>query len=108
MNVQRENSGLRWIELSQALLRKNPEYPFQASGKMATEAMLQAALSSEPVERIFYRFGAEDFGKKENVLSDTSKRRNYLAVVYRDASHMPAVAHFVCRIMPLYRGFEAA
>ncbi len=107
MNVQREKSGLRWIELSQALLRKNPDYPFQASGKMVTEAKLQAALSSEPVERIFFRFGAEAFGKREEVLSDKSKRRNYLTVAYRNAVHMPAVAHFVCRIMPLYRGFEA-
>jgi hypothetical protein len=107
MNVQMETSGMRWIELSQALLKKNPEHPNQASGKKASEAMLQSALASEYVGSILSRFGAKAFGTRETILSDTSKRRNYLAVMYGDSLHMPAVAHFVCRIMPLYRGLEA-
>jgi hypothetical protein len=107
MNVSNQDSEFRWMELTQALLKRAPKYEFQASRKKATEAMLQQALGGESVREIFERFGATNFGTRQKVFGDTGKNRTYLAVAYRDAPHLAAVAHFVCRIMPLYRGLEA-
>jgi len=106
MSVNEIDGGKKWIELRQARLKKNAKFDNQATRIRATESMLQEALGSESVRSIFARFGATAFGSREDVIADKSRSRSFLAVVYEEAPHIPAIAHFLTRIMPLYRGLE--
>ena len=46
-----------------------------------------------------------EFGTKQELWGETSKRKNFLAITFPDSStHLPAIAHFVSRILPLYAG----
>ncbi len=71
---------------------------FQASVAELNEA------AGTDVAAILTRFGGEQVGTREEVAGETGRRRNYACVVgHADAEHLPAVAHFVTRVLPLTR-----
>ena len=50
--------------------------------------------------------GARSYGRREDILGDMSKRRNYLAVTFPDvAAPVPFVAYVLTRVLPLMTGF---
>ena len=97
--------GLDHMELMQAQLKLEPKHPNQSTKKMVNSAQLSAPLRGQDAGTLFQSFGAEGFGTKAALWSETGGHRNYLAVTFRkDATHVPAVAHFISRIIPLYAG----
>lgn len=50
--------------------------------------------------------GASAYGRREDILGDTSRRRNYLAVTFTDVTApVPFVAYVLTRVLPLMTGF---
>lgn len=97
--------GLNHMELSQAQLKLNPRHPNQSMRKMVDSAQLSAPLHGRDAEKLFKSFSAEGFGTKGELWDETGRHKNYLAVTFGDeATHVPAVAHFISRIIPLYAG----
>jgi hypothetical protein len=93
------------MELMQAQLKLNPKYPYQSTKKMVDSTQLSAPLDGRESGLLFKSFGAEGFGTKFALWGETGGHKNYLAVTFRDeATHVPAVAHFISRIIPLYAG----
>lgn len=59
------------------------------------------------VRSVLISFGGIEVGTRAEVIGDTSNRRNTLCVLARpDAEHLPAIAHFVTRVLPLGRTGE--
>ena len=80
----------------------------QATAIKVDEAGFASALGGQDPHEIFKRFGAVGFGTRESVTNETNKRKLYLCVKFADdAQHVPAVAHFLSRIMPLHAGLVA-
>jgi hypothetical protein len=53
-------------------------------------------------------FGASDVGTKEEVLGVQHQRRGYWCALFDDDSpHVPAVAYFLTRIVPVHLGLRA-
>ena len=50
--------------------------------------------------------GARAYGRREDILGDAGRRRNYLAVTFSDiAAPVPFVAYVLTRVLPLMSGF---
>jgi serine/threonine protein kinase len=96
---------LNHMELSQAQLKLNPKLPNQSAKKMVNSTQLSAPLQGQDAGLLLKSFGAEGFGTKAALWNETGGHKNYLAVTFRDeATHVPAIAHFISRIIPLYAG----
>lgn len=58
------------------------------------------------VRDLLERSGASAYGRREDILGDTSRRRNYLAVTFTDVgAPVPLVAYVLTRVLPLMTGF---
>jgi serine/threonine protein kinase len=94
-----------WMELSQAQLKLTGTILGQATKKLVNEEKLSSPLSPIKARDLLQQFGASNFGTRAELFGETNNRRNYLAVTFGpDSGHLAAVAHFVSRIMPLYKG----
>jgi len=108
MTVYPLANDLQFIELTQVRLKLDGEYDNQATAIKVDEAGFASALGGQDPHEIFKRFGAVGFGTRESVTNETNKRKLYLCVKFADdAQHVPAVAHFLSRIMPLHAGLVA-
>jgi hypothetical protein len=66
---------------------------------------LQQVLRGD-VKDLLERSGARAYGHREEILGDTGRRRNYLAVTFSDVSApVPFVAYVLTRVLPLMTGF---
>ena len=97
------------MELVQAQLKKQPDYPNQSTKKMVDKIQFSKPIVNGDAEKVFMSFGASEFDTKKNLWGETGNRRNYLAVTFPStATHIPALAHFISRIIPLYAGVTEA
>ncbi len=97
--------GQSHMELTQAQLKLNPKHPNQSARKMVNSDQLSSPLHGYEAGLLLKSFGAEGFGTKAALWGETGGHRNYLAVTFRkEKTHVPAVAHFISRIIPLYAG----
>lgn len=56
------------------------------------------------VAEVLKQFGGDHIGTREDVVGDSSKRRTYMCVVGKPGSeHLPVIAHFLTRVLPLGR-----
>mgnify|MGYP000206038172 FL=1 len=95
------------MELMQAQLKKDPKHPNQATKKMVNKVQLSAPIDDGDADEVFRSFGASGFASKSELWGETGGHKNYLAVTFSDsATHIPAVAHFISRILPLYAGIS--
>ena len=100
-----EQNGLSHMELMQAQLKREPKYPNQSTKKMVTKEQLSLPIKNGNADQVLQSFGASGFGTKYELWGDTGRHKNYLAVTFpNSAAHVPALAHFVSRILPLYAG----
>ena len=69
----------------------------------ANEDELNAASNSD-IQQILTRFGAVEFGTREQVIADKSNRRNFycFAVSEEEAPNCLAVAYVLTRVLPLH------
>ena len=105
ISIYEGDDGSPWMELSQAQLKLTGNILGQATKRLVNESKLSAPIMPIEARELFNRFGAIDFGTRAEIMGDTSNRRNYLAVKFgSDSKHLAAIAHFVSRIMPLYKG----
>ena len=66
---------------------------------------LQQVLRGDVADQL-KQAGARAFGRREDILGDTGRRRNYLAVTFSDvAAPVPFVAYVLTRVLPLMTGF---
>ena len=101
-----DRNGVHHMELMQAQLKKDPKYPNQATKKMVNKAQLSKPIVSGNADQVLRSFGASGFASKSELWGETGGHKNYLAVTFPDsANHIPAVAHFISRILSLYAGF---
>ena len=108
MTVYPLANHLQFIELTQVRLKLDGEYDNQATAIKVDETGFALPLGGQDPHEIFKRFGATGFGTRESVTNETNKRKLYLCVKFADdAQHVPAVAHFLSRIMPLHAGLVA-
>lgn len=102
-----EKSNFRYMELMQAQLKKSPKYVNQATKKMVNKVQLEAPLNGQDINQIFKAFGASNFGTKQSLWGESNNKRNFLAVTFPEsATHVPAIAHFISRILPLYANIK--
>ena len=93
------------MELMQAQLKKDPKHLNQATKKMVDKAQLSKPIANGDADQVLRSFGASGFASKSELWGETGGRKNYLAVTFPDsATHIPAIAHFISRILPLYAG----
>jgi hypothetical protein len=96
------------MELSQVRMKPGGKFDNSATAIKVDEAGFALPLGGQDPHEIFNRFGALGFGTRELILNETNKRKLYLCVKFADdAQHVPAVAHFLSRIMPLHAGLVA-
>jgi len=108
MNVYPLANQHQYIELSQVRMKPDGKFDNSATAIKVDEAGFASALGGQDPREIFKRFGALGFGTRESIINETNKRKLYLCVKYsEDAQHVPAVAHFLSRIMPLHAGLVA-
>jgi serine/threonine protein kinase len=104
-----DQNGLSHMELMQAQLKREPKYPNQCTKKMVNKEQLSRPVVGNNAEQVFRQFGAKGFATKSELWGETGGHKNYLAVTFADsATHLPALAHFVSRILPLYAGITEA
>jgi hypothetical protein len=97
------------MELAQAQLKKQPEHPNQSMKKMVDKVQFSKPIVNGDAGTVFTSFGASGFDTKSKLWGETGNRRNYLAVTFpTTATHVPALAHFISRIIPLYAGVTEA
>jgi hypothetical protein len=100
-----EKDGTNFMELVQAQLKKEPKYPNQSMRKMVNKDQLSSPIVGADADQVFKLFGAKGFATKGELWGETGKHKNYLAITFpNSATHLPALAHFVSRILPLYAG----
>ena len=93
------------MELMQAQLKKQPKYPNQSTKKMVNKVQFSKPIVNGDAENVFQSFGSSGFGTKSELWGETGGHKNYLAVTFpTSATHVPAIAHFISRILPLYAG----
>ena len=100
-------NNVNHMELMQAQLKKDPKHPNQATKKMVDKAQLSKPIATGDADQVLRSFGASGFASKSELWGETGGHKNYLAVTFPDsATHIPAVAHFISRILPLYAGIS--
>ena len=100
-----DRNNVHQMELMQAQLKKEPKHLNQATKKMVDKAQLSKPIANGDADQVLRSFGASGFASKSELWGETGGRKNYLAVTFPDsATHIPAVAHFISRILPLYAG----
>ena len=93
----------------QAQLKREPKYPNQSTKKLVDKEQLSLPIKNGDANQVLRSFGASGFGTKNELWGDIGRHKNYLAVTFPDsATHVPAIAHFVSRILPLYAGITEA
>jgi serine/threonine protein kinase len=108
MNVYSHTDQNQFMELSQVRMKPGGKFDNSATAIKVDEAGFALPLGGQDPHEIFNRFGALGFGTRELILNETNKRKLYLCVKFADdAQHVPAVAHFLSRIMPLHAGLVA-
>jgi hypothetical protein len=74
---------------------------------MVNKAQLSAPIGNADAEQVLRSFGASGYATKSELWGETGGHKNYLAVTFPDsATHIPAVAHFISRILPLYANIK--
>lgn len=103
MGVQRLTKGKAFAEIRVARCRDNDwSNMFQT-----TEAEMKGIIGA-PLGSFLKKFGAIEVGRREDVLGDTSNRRNDLAVVFNDDdSLVPIITYFVTRVLPISQNVQA-
>lgn len=97
--------GVTMMELRQAQITNEQGWS-AAYGATAVELDAGAGVS---VEEVLRRFGCTAYGTRSSVFGDIGNRRNQMCMgVPDDAEHLPAVAYFLTRVMPLARGVTTA
>ena len=87
----------------QAQLKRDPKYPNQSTKKLVNKEQLSLPIKKGSIDQVFQSFGATGLGTKSELWNDVGRHKNYLAVTFpSSATHVPAIAHFVSRILPLY------
>ena len=105
ISISELSESSAWMELSQAQLKLTGTILGQATKKLVNEEKLSSPLSPIKARDLLHQFGASNFGTRAELFGETNNRRNYLAITFGpESTHLAAVAHFVCRIMPLYKG----
>jgi serine/threonine protein kinase len=98
-----DQNGLNSMELMQAQLKRDPKYPNQSTKKLVNKEQLSLPIKNGSIDQVFQSFGATGLGTKSELWNDVGRHKNYLAVTFpSSATHVPAIAHFVSRILPLY------
>ena len=103
MGVQRMSKGRAFAEIRVARCRdKDWSNMFQT-----TEFEMRQVVGL-PLGSFLKKFGAIEVGRKEDVLGDTSTRRNDLCVVFgNDDSLVPVVTYFATRVLPISQNVQA-
>lgn len=97
--------GVNYMEMMQAQLKTSPKHPHQSTKKMVNKDQLSKPITGATADQVFQQFGVSGFGTKQELWGEAGRRKNFLAITFPDSStHLPAVAHFVSRILPLYAG----
>ena len=65
------------MELVQAQLKKNPDYPNQSTKKMVDKIQFSKPIVNGDAEKVFASFGATGFDTKARLWGETNNRRNY-------------------------------
>lgn len=108
MNVYSQANEYQYMELSQVRMNPGGKFDNSATAIKVDEKGFALPLGGQDPHEIFNRFGALGFGTRELIMNETNKRKGYLCVTYsQDAQHVPAVAHFLSRVMPLHAGLVA-
>mgnify|MGYP002629763491 FL=1 len=69
----------------------------------ATHGELDAGAGVDVAE-VLSRFGGDQVGTREDVIGDDGRRKTFMCVAGEvDAEHLPAIAHFLTRVLPLGR-----
>ena len=69
----------------------------------ATSEDLDAGAGVDVAE-VLRRFGGDEVGTREDVIGDGSRRKGFMCVAGgAGAEHLPAIAHFLTRVLPLGR-----
>ena len=67
----------------------------------ATHDELDAGAGVDVAE-VLGRFGGDDVGTREHMIGDEGPRRTFMCVTGKsDAEHLPVIAHFLTRVLPL-------
>lgn len=91
--------GVQFCELG--IVQSDAKNPF-GSVRQATLTELDFLLG-DSAAALFTEAGALDVGTREEVLGDTSRRRNYLCVTFQSGdSTVPLVAHTLTRVLPVF------
>jgi hypothetical protein len=96
-----------FIELGQA--RINPEAP---DGNPTTKWSIgkddvSLAVGGADVEGLFSLVGVTSYDTRQNAYGETNKRKGNLCVKFNPQNqHVPATAHFVGRVLPLFVGLK--
>ena len=102
-----EEGNARWVGIEQGLgvpeRLNHAVRSLRISISELPESIAWMELSQ--AQDLLHQFGASNFGTRAELFGETNNRRNYLAITFSpESTHLAAVAHFVCRIMPLYKG----
>lgn len=101
LGVSRTDDGLWMCELGIVTYHADK----QPTVIQARPEDLEEALRGD-VRDLLERSGARAYGRREDIIGDAGRRRNYLAVTFSDiAAPVPFVAYVLTRVLPLMTGF---
>jgi hypothetical protein len=101
LGVSRLDDGLWMCELG--IVTYHPHK--QPTVIQATPEDLEQVLGGDVRDQL-EEAGARAYGRREDILGDSGRRRNYLAVTFADvAAPVPFVAYALTRVLPLTTGF---
>ena len=109
MNVMSvANSEDLFVELSQARINPAAVDGNPTLKKSITNDDIMTGLGgADPVE-LFKSLRTIGYGTRKDVCGETNRNKGYLCVRFdRSNVHIPAVAHFATRVMPLYFALES-
>ena len=97
-----------FVELSQARINPDEVDGNPTLKKSITNDDIRTGLGgADPVE-LFRSLRTIGYGTRKDVCGETNRNKGYLCVRFdRSNVHIPAVAHFATRVMPLYFGLES-
>lgn len=99
----RRHHGRLQIDLAQARLKEGD----WSNLYMASWEELDAGAGAS-VRDILSGLGAERFGNREGLIGDSSRRRNYLCVLFpEDRPLVPVAAYVLTRVAPIVHGIHA-
>jgi len=101
MGVHVTNAGIHFAEL-RILSQHADKQPTMVKAHLDNlDQMIEGSVTN-----MLMKCGAEKIGTRETILSDTSRRKQYLAVSFQNSDFQtPMVAYVITRILPLFKGF---